>query len=174
MIHLFLVFLFGTSSAAGRGTTLVDSNHPEHRRERIIAGPASGIHVTSTPQKNCLALRESNRLTRGGHKTRVGNYKLDAAAVQQCRNMASAGITQHFTAHTMPSDRVRSAGYSFLRLAENIASEPDYYGGESDPIRAVHYWWNSHDHRMNMLGAYDAVGYASCQGKWDQKVDFLS
>lgn len=67
----------------------------------------------------------------------------------------------------MPSDRSVAAGYNYQKVAENIASESAY--GDSDPVRAVHLWWNSPGHRANMVGPYTVVGYASCIGKYDGK-----
>lgn len=174
---LLLAILSTATTVSGRVATRETSRHQE------VQGKAYGVVITSTDEKNCLSLRETNRLIASSGKAKLrGDYRMNEAAVEQCTNMAIEGSTQHYTFNTMPSDRVLAAGYNyqvslvfqptnaFLKqtVAENIASES--FKGESDPVRAVHLWWNSPGHRKNMLGPYSVVGYASCLGVSDGRI----
>jgi uncharacterized protein YkwD len=85
------------------------------------------------------------------HRTRQGlpplapDRQLEEAALQQARNMASAGRMVHTTGWGKDfASRVRSNGISGA-AAENIAA------GRMDAARAVDTWMNSPPHRRNML-----------------------
>jgi uncharacterized protein YkwD len=74
------------------------------------------------------------------------NGQLDNAALQHTIDM----VMNNFLSHTgsdgsQPWDRVSAQGYSWSYIAENIAA------GSSEVDGAFNQWWNSSDHRANML-----------------------
>ncbi len=55
---------------------------------------------------------------------------------------------------SQPSDRVRSQGYQFSFVGENIAA------GSASPIQTVQQWMNSPGHRRNILNPnYTEIGF---------------
>jgi uncharacterized protein YkwD len=88
--------------------------------------------------------------------------KLDEAAQKLAQEMASRGdLNNKANEHDEPSsvDRVRQAGYRFLRLGMAAAS------GQPKADEVVRTWLDSPSHRENFLGEFSeiGVGYATSQ-----------
>ena len=113
------------------------------------APPASNTQHSAGPDEAFLAdvvrLTNHERTSRGlGALGRDG--RLDRAAHVHSADMAA----RRFFAHECPSgtqawDRAVAAGYSYSRVAENIAA------GQRSPAEVVEGWMNSPGHRANIL-----------------------
>ncbi|MDX2007243.1 MAG: CAP domain-containing protein [Meiothermus sp.] len=85
------------------------------------------------------------------------NPRLEQAALRHARDMAERNFIAHTFAGLGPRDRVRQAGYDFLRLSEII-----YKGGSTaDPLRPLEWWLNSPAHCQAIMSPhYSEVGVA--------------
>ncbi len=81
------------------------------------------------------------------------NAKLTAAARAYAQKLARAKELSHTLDGTTPAQRIRSAGYSYCQVGENLASLLDTRGFTPGEYarRAVEGWENSPGHRANML-----------------------
>lgn len=81
------------------------------------------------------------------------NPQLAAAARAYARTLTRYEGLSHTADGTTPAQRIRSAGYSYCQVGENLASILDTRGFTADDYaqRAVKGWENSPGHRKNML-----------------------
>ena len=83
------------------------------------------------------------------------NPQLEAAAREHARDMARREKMSHEGSDgSSPADRVKKAGYRYVRTAENVAVE------YSTVERAMRGWMESPPHRKNVLGDYAEMGAA--------------
>lgn len=81
------------------------------------------------------------------------NPKLSAAARTYAALLARTREFSHTAGGTNAGDRVKTAGYSYCNIGENLAKAGDSKGFASRPLaaNAVNGWINSPGHRANML-----------------------
>ena len=87
------------------------------------------------------------------------NAALERAALAHARDMANRGFFDHRSPDGRGvGERVRSAGYTWCGVAENIAL------GQTSIPEAFDSWRTSPGHRANMLGSYSEIGIARAPG----------
>lgn len=127
----------------------------------IVARPVPPAVVDAVP----VLLLEINRARAGKGAAPVRlNPKLMQAALMQADDMAERDYIGH-ARHGGPRlvDRVRTAGYSFSRVAENMAA------GQGSARAAVEAWDSSPGHARTLYAAeYDEVGLAYRPGPISQ------
>ena len=81
--------------------------------------------------------------------------QLEKAALAHARDMSARGYFDHRSPDGRGvGDRVRSAGYTWCSVGENIAL------GQRDIPEAFDAWVTSPGHRANMLGQFSQIGIA--------------
>jgi uncharacterized protein YkwD len=95
------------------------------------------------------------------------NEKLTKAAREHSTNMAKQNKLDHTLDGKGPGDRITATGYKYSTVAENIAM------GQKTPADAMQTWFNSTDHKANILGNYTEFGIgiasdANGQRYWTQ------
>jgi uncharacterized protein YkwD len=118
-------------------------------RERYAgAGVAAAPPVTTplTPEEaRVVELVNAARIAAGLAPLRLA-AELHTAAQAHSWDMALTGTISHTGSDGRgPAERMRDAGYGWLRCGENIAV------GQPTPEEAVAFWLNSPPHRANML-----------------------
>lgn len=85
--------------------------------------------------------------------------RLTAAARAHAADMAShKKMTHEGSDGSAPADRVKRAGYTYLRTGENVAE------GQTSVESVMDAWMNSPHHRENILGDFTEVGVAKAEG----------
>lgn len=90
----------------------------------------------------------------------VLNDKLCVAAQKHSEWMYANKKMTHDENGVPFTARLKAAGYSYSRAAENIAS------GYKTPESVVNGWMNSPGHRRNILGNYKEVGFGRAGNYW--------
>ena len=121
--------------------------------------PTSGRSQDDLAVRAAAVLDEVNRVRQTLTLPTVSpDPRLGAAALYQAREMAGAGQLAHVgSGGETLQDRLRAAGYAYVRVAVNIAA------GQSTPAALVADWMESPRHRANLLdpqAAQIGVGYA--------------
>lgn len=133
-------------------------------RPSQVLGASTDISTT--------ALLQQTNMQRHEHKEHALtlNEKLTQAAQAKAEDMAARDYWSHNTPEgNQPWSFVRQAGYQYYRVGENLAY------GFSGSREAVVAWLNSPQHRENVLGDYQDVGFGiasapSFQGKKNQVI----
>lgn len=116
-----------------------------------LAGCAPEEPVVAAPQAVSVAQDEIGSLLNAeraaaGLSALSRNLKLEAAAAVHAQDMAGTGDFSHIGSDgSKPSARVKSQGYSYCYVAENIAL------GQPDAGAAMASWMESAGHRKNNL-----------------------
>jgi uncharacterized protein YkwD len=85
--------------------------------------------------------------------------QLMAAAREHARYMAESETTAHRgRGGSMPAQRVQQQGYTYITVAENVAS------GQSTSEKVLDAWMHSPPHRHNILGDFAEIGAARVIG----------
>ncbi|MFH1354211.1 MAG: CAP domain-containing protein [bacterium] len=100
-----------------------------------------------------------------------GNSVLNQAAQKKLNDMFELGYFDHVNpAGVGPADLVEEAGYSYLRVGENLA-----LGGFAGDAGLVQAWMDSPGHRENIMSAgFSELGIAVGQGKFEEKDSWLA
>ncbi len=100
----------------------------------------------------------------------VAEPRLAAAARAQAADMAThKKMTHDGSDGSTLVDRVKRAGYNYLKVGENVAE------GQPTVASVMDAWMNSPHHRENILGDFTEVGVARAEaddGTWYWCVDF--
>ncbi len=107
------------------------------------------LHLASGAAANPQALTAVNALRdQAGRPAIAYAPRLEAVAAGHAADMARRGVMTHRGADgSGPGHRAQARGYSFCRIAENVAHG---YGSLSDVVTA---WSRSPGHRRNLLDA---------------------
>jgi Cysteine-rich secretory protein family len=100
------------------------------------------------------------------------NPVLTAAARAYAKFLASSDMFSHTADGRQPSDRVKAAGYTYCRTAENLALNLDSRGFVTAQLArdAVEGWKNSPGHRKNMEAPYvTEIGVGIAKSKTEEK-----
>lgn len=118
------------------------------------------------------AIIELTNAFRGRQKlgTLKANPSLTEAARAYAAYLAKNGKFSHTADGREAGDRIRSAGYAWCQVGENLALHVDSRGFESRALaqKSVEGWINSAPHRANLVAPYMTeigVGVASAPGK---------
>lgn len=119
---------------------------------------AQVVLPTPSPEQRLIALTNQERAKAGLPPLRE-NPLLAQAALTHARAMAEGDFFAHenLVAGTGPADRVLTAGYRWMTVAENI------FAGAEAPETALAEWLNSPGHRANILNPQVreiGIGYA--------------
>ena len=116
-----------------------------------LAGPAAAQSVP----KGGMIERVNDLRARSGMGPVSPDERLEEAALAHARDMSRRGYFDHRSPDgSSVGDRVRSAGYQWCSVGENIA-----LGQRSIP-EAFDAWLTSPGHRENMLGQFSQIGIA--------------
>ncbi|WP_103069359.1 CAP domain-containing protein [Aquimarina sediminis] len=117
----------------------------------------------SQEMQELLSLVNQAREAEGVHPLTI-NTKLTAAAEFHANDMNNNGFFSHTGSNgSSVSDRVNDQGYSWRRVAENIAK------GQRNPQEVHDAWMNSSGHRRNILNSgYTEIGLARVASYWVQ------
>jgi hypothetical protein len=110
--------------------------------------------VPDLPTVESVIVAETNAFRRENKLGEVTpNPVLAAAAKAYADYLARTEKFSHTADGRQPAERVRSAGYAFCSVAENLALNRDSRGFEATALarQAVEGWKNSPGHRQNML-----------------------
>jgi Cysteine-rich secretory protein family len=100
------------------------------------------------------------------------NPALTAAARAFAKFLAASDMFSHTADGRQPADRVKAAGYSYCRTAENLALNLDSRGFETAQLArdAVEGWKNSPGHRKNLEAPHvTEIGVGIAKSKNDEK-----
>lgn len=119
--------------------------------EPIPSPPPEGLALL-------LALHNESRNANG-----LSSLALDGRLCRAAQNHAAWMARNERLSHTgeggsSPGSRAKAAGYKWIRVGENIAK------GYSNERAVFNGWWNSPDHRSNILGPYKHVGFGRAMG----------
>ena len=119
-----------------------------HPNSKVLA------YATNMGINGLLADTNTARVSRGVSSLHL-NSKLDAAAQAKANDMAHRNYWSHYTpSGNPPWVFVSSAGYSYLKLGENLAA------GFSSEQATINGWLASPPHRENLLDpAFSDVGF---------------
>lgn len=138
---------------------------------QVQLGRPSQVLGASTDISTAALLQQTN-IQRHDNKERALtlNDKLARAAQAKAEDMAQRDYWSHTTPDgKQPWSFVRQSGYQYYRVGENLAY------GFSNSREAIIAWMNSPEHRENVLGDYQDVGFGiasapSFQGEDNQVV----
>jgi Cysteine-rich secretory protein family len=97
---------------------------------------------------------------------------LTAAARAFARFLADSTTFSHTADGRQPQDRVKAAGYSYCRTAENLALNMDSRGFQTAQLArdAVEGWKNSPGHRKNLVAPHvTEIGVGIAKSKTEEK-----
>jgi Cysteine-rich secretory protein family len=100
------------------------------------------------------------------------NPVLTAAARAYAQFLASSGMFSHTADGRQPQDRVKAAGYTYCRTAENLALNLDSRGFVTTQLArdAVEGWKNSPGHRKNLEAPnVTEIGVGIAKSKTEEK-----
>ena len=100
------------------------------------------------------------------------NPALTAAARAFAKFLASSDLFSHTADGRQPSDRVKAAGYTYCRTAENLALNLDSRGFVTAQLArdAVEGWKNSPGHRKNLVAPHvTEIGVGIAKSKTEEK-----
>jgi uncharacterized protein YkwD len=143
-IGLLLVALSVWS--AGRVGAQQAKPRPAPRAERALEKALLEAHNRERAREDKPALELDPRLTEAATA-----HSRDMAEQEQMSHEGSDGSTS--------SERVRRAGYKFLREGENVAA------GQTHVDELMAAWMDSSGHRANILGDFTQMGAARVRGK---------
>ncbi|MDR3632337.1 MAG: CAP domain-containing protein [Isosphaeraceae bacterium] len=121
----------------------------------------AGDEPADTPnpadQRTLKTLLEAHNKERAKEKLPPlkANAQLETAAMEHARDMAQKEKMSHDGSDgSTPAERVKKAGYRYVRMGENVAVE------YPDVERAVRGWMESPPHKKNILGDFTEMGGA--------------
>ena len=114
---------------------------------------------TATTQQNVIILTNQQRARVGAPALRY-SMALTIAAQRHANDMAKMNRLTHTGSDgSSPGTRMRKAGFSWTRCAENAAA------GQTSSTQVVQAWMNSYGHRVNMLNkSYGYIGIGIAYG----------
>jgi hypothetical protein len=130
--------------------------------------------LTPDIAKTELAIIELTNVFRAEQKLAAvkQNPVLTAAARAYAQFLASSDMFSHTADGRQPSDRVKAAGYSYCRTAENLALNLDSRGFVTAQLArdAVEGWKNSPGHRKNLEAPHvTEIGVGIAKSKTEEK-----
>jgi Cysteine-rich secretory protein family len=130
--------------------------------------------LTPDIAKTELAIIELTNVFRAEQKLAPvkSNPVLTAAARAYAQFLASSGMFSHTADGRQPQDRVKAAGYTYCRTAENLALNLDSRGFVTAQLArdAVEGWKNSPGHRKNLEAPHVTdIGVGIAKSKTEEK-----
>ena len=102
--------------------------------------------ATSGPVEQSVIDRTNAERKVAGLRPLAEHPQLAEAARRHAADMARHDVMDHKLDGRMPADRVRTAGFEYRAVGENIAHK------QPTPKMAVDDWMKSPEHRRNLLG----------------------
>jgi uncharacterized protein YkwD len=120
-----------------------------------LAGTAAAAEPVADPDRTAAwIVQQANGFRRdNGREPVARDERLEAAALEFARYMASTGKYSHTADGSTAGERARRHGYRWCRISENIAYQFDSRGFRDEDLgrKVLEGWERSADHRENLL-----------------------
>jgi hypothetical protein len=131
------------------------------------------VIVPDLPKAEAAIVEMTNAFRRENRLAEVAaNAKLSQTAKAFAEFLAKSNLFSHTADGRQPADRIKSGGYTYCQVAENLALNFDSRGFETRQLagEAIDGWKKSPGHRKNMLAPHvTEIGVGIAKAKSEEK-----